>query len=459
MGLFNRKTEGGLMDVIRCDEQEYLVWKWRPAGQAANTTNKENAIRYGSSLRVKDGEVAVFVYKQKDSAMQDFIMGPYDDTIKTANFPILTSIVGLGFGGASPFQAEIYFINLAGNVQVRFGVPYFDVFDPRFLDFAVPMSVRGTITFNITDYKGFIKLNRLINFELEDFKKQIKDAVIKYVKGVVTNVPQDNGIPVLQMERKILEINEIVSQYLKPRLEGDFGVNMKAIDIASIEVDKESDGYRELRNITAAQTTKTVEAQTNINIKNLSDTQRINAENMEESLRIQREEAQRAQRLQTETNFIGAHSLDQQTSVLQTAASNLGQMGTMNMGNGGGMNPAGMMTGMMMGGAMGQQMAGMMNQMGQNANQAMNTPPPMPQVQYTLNVNGQNMGPFNMQQLQQMVQNGQLTKQTYVWKPGMAGWETAGNVPELSQLFGAVPPPPPGPGVPPPPGPGMPPQQ
>ena len=29
MGLFNKK-EGGLMDVIRCDEQDYLIWKWRP---------------------------------------------------------------------------------------------------------------------------------------------------------------------------------------------------------------------------------------------------------------------------------------------------------------------------------------------------------------------------------------------------------------------------------------------
>jgi hypothetical protein len=57
MGLFSKKSEGGLMDVIRCDEQEYLVWKWRPSGEA-NSTKKEISIRYGSSLRVKDGELA-----------------------------------------------------------------------------------------------------------------------------------------------------------------------------------------------------------------------------------------------------------------------------------------------------------------------------------------------------------------------------------------------------------------
>jgi hypothetical protein len=75
------KKEGGLMDVIRCDEPSYLIWKWRPAGTDANTTNKENAIRWSSSLRVKDGEAAVFVYKQKDGAMQDFIEGPFGETI------------------------------------------------------------------------------------------------------------------------------------------------------------------------------------------------------------------------------------------------------------------------------------------------------------------------------------------------------------------------------------------
>ena len=447
MGLFGNKSEGGLMDVIRCDEQEYLVWKWRPSGEA-NSTKRENAIRYGSSLRVKDGELAVFVYQQKDGSMQDFIVGPYDQTIKTANFPVLSSIVGAAFGGASPFQAEIYFINLSGNVQVRFGIPYFDVFDPRFLDFAVPMAARGTITFNLTDYKAFIKLNRLINFELEDFNKQIKDAVTKYVKGVITNIPADKGMPVLQMERKLLEINEIIASYLKPRLENDFGVNMKGFDLATIEVDKESEGYAELRKVTAEQTTKTTVAQTDVNIKNLEDMQGINAQNMEETLRIQREEAQRAQKLQTETNFIGAHALNQQTEVLKTGAESLGNMGNMDMGGGGGgMNPAGMMTGMMMGGAMGNQMAGMMNQMGQNMNQQQNTPPPPPQIQYSVSVNGQTAGPFNWQQLQQMVQNGQLTKNTHVWKQGMAGWEVAGNVQELANLFGAVPPPPPPPVV------------
>lgn len=444
MGLFGKGKSGGLMNVIRCDEQEYLVWKWRPEGQEANSTSRENSIRYGSSLRVKDGEVAVFVYKQKDGAMQDFIVGPYDDTIKTANFPILASIVGMAFGGESPFQAEIYFINLQGNNQVKFAIPYFDVTDPRLPDFPVPVAVRGALTFALEDYKNFIKLNRLIDFDLEAFKKQIKDTMVRKIKSIVTNVPSDLGMPVVQMERKIDEISEVLEVKLKDRLD-EFGVKMKHLDVSSIEIDKDSEAYQEVKGLTGGLTAKTMQAQADINIKNMQDLQTMNAENIADTMRIHREEAQRAQRLQTESNFMGAHALDQQANVLQTAAGNLGQMGA--MGNGGGMNPAGMMTGMMMGGAMGQQMAGMMNGMGQQMQQAMNTPPPIPNVQYHISVNGAQSGPYNMQQLAQLAQNGQVTMQTYVWKQGMPGWELAGNIVELQVLFmppaQSVPPPPP----------------
>ena len=96
MGLFDRNNrKGGLMDEIRCDELSYLIWKWHPSAVQSGEGIRENSIRWGSSLRVKDGEVAVFVYKQKNRTMQDFIVGPFNQTIKTANFPVLASIVGL----------------------------------------------------------------------------------------------------------------------------------------------------------------------------------------------------------------------------------------------------------------------------------------------------------------------------------------------------------------------------
>lgn len=441
MGLFGRGKSNGQMNVIRCDEPEYLVWKWRPLNQEVNSTSRENSIRYGSSLRVKDGEVVVFVYKQKDGSAHDFIVGPYDGTIKTANFPVLAGIVGAAFGGESPFQAEVYFVNLQNNNQINFAIPYFDVVDPRLQDFPVPVSVHGTITFALEDYRSFIKMNRLVDFSLDSFRKQILDTMSRKIKSIVANVPITLSMPVVQMERKIDEISELLENNLKDRM-AEFGVVMKHIDVSRIVIDKESPAYLHVKSLTGDITAQTITAQADLSIKNMNDMQAINSVNVQDTLRIQREEMQRAQRLQTETNFMGAHALDQQTSVLQTAASNLGQMSTMTGGSSSAMNPAGMMTGMMIGGSMGGQMAGMMNNMGQQMQNAMQAPPPIPQVQYFIAMNGQQIGPFTIPQLQQMVTSGQMNSQSYVWKQGMNAWEIAGNVQELSILFVSPTPPP-----------------
>ena len=442
MGLFNKKNEGGLIDVIRCDEKEYLIWKWRPAGEDVNSTKKENAIRYGSSLRVKDGEVAVFVYPG-ENGNQDFIEGPFDQTIKTGNFPVLSSIVGAAFGGSSPFQAEIYFINLAGLIQTRFAVPFFDVADPRFLDYAVPVAVRGDIRFKITDYKEFIKLHRLINFDLEDFKSQIKSAVSKYVKGVVSNIPSEKGIPVIQLERKLTEINDVVEESLKKRLQNEFGITVGSVDIDAIDIDKTSDGYNQLKAVTQDITSQTIQRQTNANLTN-----------MEENLRIQRESMAQAQRLQNETANLSAFQMEKQAEVGVEGAKAFGQMGengagNLNLGGGLGMNPAGMMAGMAMGSAIGQNMAGMvggmMNGMNQQvSSQAQNVPPVPGNDSYHLAVNGTSTGPYTLSVLSTMAANGQFTKESLVWKSGMANWQAAGSISELAGLFaGTVPPVPP----------------
>lgn len=442
MLLFGKSKTGGIMNQIRCDESSYLIWKWRPAGTELGG-NRENAIRWGSSLRVKDGEVAVFVYRQENGVMQDYIEGPFDDIIKTANLPVLASIIGLAYGGGTPFQAEVYFINLARMVQVRFGVPFFDVYDPRFGDFGVPVAVRGTISFRIADYREFIKLHRLNEFKLDDFQKQIKDAVIRYVKDVVANAPAANDIPLIQIETKTSQITDVVEYNIKERLKEDFGVLVSGVDIGAIELDKSSDGYRQLMSVTRDVTSATVKAETAAKVKDIADRQRIDVTNYEELLRIQREEAQYAQHKQTQTSNLGAFQVEKQAEVGIAGANALGKMGQNGAGNvnlsggGDGFNMAAMMASMAVGGAVGQNIAGSMNQMmsGVNQFQAGTTPPPVPQVSYHVVVNGQAAGPYDTSKLQQMVNLGQLNASSLVWKPGMANWAQAGTLDELNMLF------------------------
>ena len=348
--------------------------------------------------------------------------------------PILASIVGLAYEGGTPFQAEVYFINLARIIQVKFGVPFFDVYDPRFADFGVPTAIRGTVSFSIGDYREFIKLHRLNHFSLEDFQTQIRDAVCRYVKDCVANAPATHNIPVIQLESKIAQINDTVEYDLGERLKEDFGVMVSGLDIAAIEIDKTSAGYRQLMTVTKDVTTTKIQAETTDYV---------------ERLRIQREEGRYAQHKATQTANIGAFQIEKQAEVGVAGASALGQMGAngtgdVNLGNGGGFNMAAMMAGMAVGGAVGRNIAGTMDTVmsgsGCSAQPAMPIPP-LPTATYHVAINGQATGPFDMATLKQMAVTGQLTSDMLVWKSGMPQWERADTISELANLFTSTMPP------------------
>lgn len=346
--------------------------------------------------------------------------------------------------------------NLSKGSQVNFAIPFFDVFDPRLQDYGVPVSVHGTIVYSIEDMNLFHSVNKNEAYSDETFQQKLRGTVTKFVKGVVTNAPIDAQIPVVQLERKIMEISNLVQQYVKPQVEQLFGINIRQLDITRLNIDKDSRGYRELKALTADLEKERVMAQHNANLSNFNlqnslnqdqlkmqstlnldamkrqqelqlggqeQLQDMNLENQRETMSIQREEMQRASRLQTEQTFLGAHQANLNAGVLNNATDNginaFRQQQQAQMGAGLGMSAVPQMPGM----GAAPQMPGL--QMKQAT----------PQVSYMVGVNGQQAGPFDWNQLQQLVQQGQLTQQTYVWKQGMPNWDFAGNVQELQPLF------------------------
>ena len=141
--------------------------------------------------------------------------------------------------------------NISKGSQINIAIPYFDVFDPRLADYGVPVSVHGTIVYSIDDMDLFNQVNKTEHFTDETFKNKLRSTVTKYVKGVVTNAPTDAQIPLVQIERKILEISELVQHYVTPKVEKLFGITVRSLDITSLNVDKDSRGYRELKALTA----------------------------------------------------------------------------------------------------------------------------------------------------------------------------------------------------------------
>lgn len=335
--------------------------------------------------------------------------------------------------------------NLSTGSQLSIAIPYFDVFDPRLTDTGVPVSVHGSIVYAIEDLELFHSINKREAYSDETFQNKLRGTVTKFVKAVVSNAPSDAQIPVVQIERKVLEISNMVESYVVPKVESLFGIKVRSFDITSIMVDKESRGFRELKALTADLEKERVMAKHNsdlntfntqsdlnidmmrrqheMNFGGQEEMQRMNLEHQRETMRIQREEMQRASRLQTEQTFLGAHQANLNANVLNNATDNglnafasKSTMGSPSMGA-----PS-----------MGTTHMGT-PQMGAE-----------PNVQYMVGVNGQQAGPFNWQQLKQLAQQGQLTAQSYVWKQGMPQWALAGQVAELQPIFANAMPPMPG---------------
>jgi len=96
------------------------------------------------------------------------------------------------------------------------------------------------------------------------------------------------------------------------------------------------------------------------------------------------------------------------------------------------------MVGMGAGLAMGQQMADALK----STPVTTQTPPPPPSTENIyVSVDGKANGPFDTTGLQELIGQGTLTPETFVWKQSYDGWKKAEDV--LSELFDQVPPPPP----------------
>ena len=318
--------------------------------------------------------------------------------------------------------------NIAKGSQISFAVPYFDVFDPRFENFAVPVAVHGMLVYAVDDIARFNNINKTQNVNDGVFQQKLKGQVTKYVKGVVTNAPIDHQIPVLQMERMILEISELVQNYVTPQVEKLFGINVRSLDITNIKIDKTSRGYRELKAVTTNLETETLQARSSLNIDAMrrqqelslggqEEIQRMQLEHQRETMRIQREELQRASRLQTETNFLAAHQANLNAGVQAARAQ----------------SSASIFAPQSQGSIFTPQMPQTPPMPGMGGIPPM--PGSVPQVSYMVGVSGQQVGPCDWNRLQQMVQQGHLTHQSYVWKQGMAQWQMAGEIMELAPLF------------------------
>ena len=368
-----------LIDIVKFEgnDQEF-VWKYP----------SEN-LRLGTQVVVRPGQLAFFV--KGGIILDEFSEGT--TTITTGNIPLLTNLISLPFGGKTPFQSEVWFVNLINKLNNPWGTMRpIQLEDPKY---GVVVSVRafGQFGFRVANPRKFIE--SIVGSAHVFTATQITD----YFRGVMLSSVNSNiGKAVVKQNISLLQITaclDELSGFCKERIAEDFqrfGLEMVSFYFQSINIPEDDPSYIRLKEI--------------------------------------KEKA-------AELNVVGRdiYQLDRSMAVLQTAAGNEGLSGLMmqsSMGQG---------MGLMMGAKLGQQAGQMMGQLPQQ-NIA---PPPNPHVmafQFHLVLNGQQLGPFPLEVLQQMIPTGTFRSATMVWKPGMSQWTTAATVPELSGLFasGVTPP-------------------
>ena len=102
-----------IFDIIEAPDQgqNQMVYRVPPSGSGD--------FRIGSQVVVRESQTAVFYRDGK--ALDTF--GPGRHTITTANIPLLVNVLGLAFGGNTPFKAEVYFVNMRDFIDMKWGTP------------------------------------------------------------------------------------------------------------------------------------------------------------------------------------------------------------------------------------------------------------------------------------------------------------------------------------------------
>jgi len=365
------KLKGEFIDIVQWldDTNDTLVYRFERYG---------NEIKYNAKLVVREGQMAAFI---NEGQLAD-VFKPGTYTLTTQNLPVLATLKGWKYGFESPFKAEVYFCSTRQFTNLKWGTPGpVTMRDPEFG--AVRVTAFGLYSIKVKDPAVFIR--EIVGTDGTFTTEQITDNLRGKIGTRIKEVMPDAGIPILDLESKVIQLGETLKTRISPAIEA-LGLELTEVQVQDVGLPEEVERA------------------------------------------IDKSGAMRAiGNMQVYTQYETASSIND-------AANNPGGLAAAGVGVG-------------MGFGMGGQMAGAMGGMfaGQSPAQpgvGGMSPPPLPvQLQLFVAVNGQQTGPFDLGVLQQMARSGQLTRDSLVWKQGLSAWTAAGQVPELSAVFGAVPPP------------------
>jgi membrane protease subunit (stomatin/prohibitin family) len=218
-----------IIDVLKYDgPNNVLVWKWRSTSNAS----REEELRYGTQLVVNQSQEACFI---KGGQLLD-VFGPGTHTLSSKNLPILSSIIGLAFGGDSPFKAEVYFINKSVSMDAKFGLIPFNMIEPNF-KIPIPVTSRGSFALSVKDSSTF--LNRIVgtvpDFETKTISQYFRGVIVESTKNAITKIAHEQKLSPLELESIVFEVANAVKGLLAGTI-SEFGLDLRLFNIEAIPV-------------------------------------------------------------------------------------------------------------------------------------------------------------------------------------------------------------------------------
>lgn len=235
-----------IIDVVKMDfESDEFVKKF---GVTDKTPEGSMELSTWTQLIVSESQEAVLL---RQGAL-DGPFGPGRHVLKTENIPVIGKVLNLPFG-RSPFTAEVWYINRAMSLDVKWGTPDpIKLSDPKY-DILIPVSARGQFGIQIQDTrKFFIKLvGTLKSFNKEDIRNYFKGMVLTVSKTVLAKQIIERQISVLEIATDLLYLSEKIEEELQGRL-SEFGLKLVNFFIDTIDVvDDQDESIKTLRSALA----------------------------------------------------------------------------------------------------------------------------------------------------------------------------------------------------------------
>ncbi len=377
----------GLLDRLRGEFIDIIEWTEPSQNEilAYRYPRYDNEIKNGAKLIVREGQVAAFV---KEGQLAD-VKTPGMYTLDTNNMPILSKILGWKYGFESPFKCEVYFISTRQWTDQKWGTSNpIMLRDPEF----GPVRLRafGNYAFKVSDAGVFLKelVSTDPSFEAFEITGQLRNTIVtKFIDAMASA-----KIPILDMAGNYESLGKVALPRIAPDL-ATMGLTLTQFNVENISLPPE---------------------------------------------------VERALDKRSEMGVLGNldNYMKYQTAEAVRDAAN-------NPGGGGAALGAGFGAGMAIGNQMGTAFAPKPSNPNEvidlrNVGPAAAAPPPLPgaaAVKYHAAIAGQSAGPFDWAMLQAKVAAGEITRNSLVWKSGMANWVAADSVAELQPLFAHLPPP------------------